>query len=338
MTEENLKKKETSNRSFSLTNISILFLALAVIILFVGLYFTYLQLGFYYKNTTLIKQDVKKGIEQSAFNVGDVNQQLHDIKEELSKQQQNMAELRELHQSPDRWRVYQALSLVYLANDQLQFTRDISLIQKLLQTANEEIKNISDPKLQPVLKALGDDLVRLEKIQPIHIEEIYSRLIAVEDKLNQLPLPQNNVQEKQKQATEDLLRTPWWKQGLQQSWQSLQKIVVVQHIDKQAQLWVPLNSEFLNQNLHAKIESAIWGLLHHEWAIYQTSLAQLTSWIKQYFVQDSPVTQSVLNDISELQKVNLQLPVVSVTDSIKALKEYVDSQNESIVKNSAVTH
>jgi len=74
---------------------------------------------------------------------------------------------------------------------------------------------------------------------------------------------------------------------------------------------------FLYQNLHAQINYAAWGLLHENTAIYAASLAQASNWIKQYFVQDSQTTQFILQQLTELQKINVKPASTTLSNTLQ---------------------
>ena len=322
------ENKPTKSKSIRLANIGILFSVFGVIALVAALYFIYEQFGVLYANLSQVTHTLQKESEKTMLMAGQFPQQIQQIQDELNKQTQSIADLRKVQgQHPDQWRVLEAQYLVKLANEQLQFTQDVSVAEKLLEAANDDIKNLPDPNLQNVRKVLAVDISHLQSVQQINVEDTYLHLVGLNEKLDQLPLIVQQVNSPKTETKQELSQAPWWKKGLQQTWQTLQKIVVVQHADHQIPLLTPEQREFLYLNLHAKIETAIWGLLHHQPVVYQTSLTQITTWVKHYFVPDAPLTQSVLTGLAELQKLNVQSPALSVNDSLQAFQSYFQSQS-----------
>jgi uroporphyrin-3 C-methyltransferase len=110
-----------------------------------------------------------------------------------------------------------------------------------------------------------------------------------------------------------------WKRGLQTSWQALQKIVVVRYHESGAlPFMTPDQQLFLYQNVHAMISQSMWALLHGQTIIYQKSLQQTINWVKEYFLLDSPVTQAVLNELNELQKIDIHPATPEISGSLQA--------------------
>jgi len=311
-----MTEKKTKSRSARLANWGILFSTLGVIVLLVAFYVAFMQLH-------SLTNTLQQGLTQT-------NEQLQQANAELNKQAQGLTELRQLQMAhPGDWRIAEAQYLVKLAHEQLQFTQNTVLAQKLLEAANDAIGNLTGPTVDVLRKALAQDIARLQNLSVVNTEATYLRLIELDEKLNRLPLPTQpaNSAVKPNEPKEDLSQLPWWKRGLYQTWQSLQKIVVVQHTkNPQIPFVTPEQREFIYLNLHAKLETAIWGLLHHQSTVYQNSLAQISQWVARYFVQDQALTQTVLTTLTEMQKINVQFPNVSVADSLQAFQLYFQSQ------------
>ena len=96
---------------------------------------------------------------------------------------------------------------------------------------------------------------------------LYLRLMALNNQLDELPLPTSPLKPDTKQALSATVPTnlPWWKAGLAHTWHVLRQVVVVRYNNSNAlPLVLPEEKMFLYQNLHAQMESAMWGVLHRK--------------------------------------------------------------------------
>lgn len=256
---------------------------------------------------------------------------LHRLTEEFQSQQQVINALRQTQSgyNRDEWRVVQAEFLVKLANDKLQFENNVTQAVQLLQLADQEIRNSNDVKLMEIRKTLAQDIATLQAIPPVDVSGLYARLSALNQEVNKMPLPNKPVvQNESLQVNENL---PWWKQGLHQTWQGLKQIVVVRYNEKgKLPLAAPDVQEFIYQNVHAALEKAMWALLHKNPNIYKASLHQAADWIRNYFVVDSPITQSVLTNLNQLEQIDLKPNLPNLAESLQGFQAYFAARNSSI--------
>lgn len=320
---ENPNQEKKKRKWLSWGGAGFLITTFAVIILIYLFYATN-----YYLNYLAKHQDSEEHLLQVQKNMSEVEKQVHQLADNLSSQANMINTLRQSQQSQPKinqedWQVMYAKFLVQMANDKLLFESNVPQAILLLQTADEKIHALNDDRLLPLRKALADDIASLQAVPQVDIAGLYMRLSALNDQINQLPLPNkpsSTMVTAQPAANENL---PWWKRGLQQTWQELQKIVVVRYNENgKPPLIMPEQQDFLYQNLHAAIEKAMWGLLHQQSEIYQASLQQAINWIKKYFVINVQATQSVINGLTELQKVNVHPEVPKISDSLQGFQNY----------------
>lgn len=269
-------------------------------------------------------QDTEEHLLQVQKNMSEVEKQIHQLADDLSNQAKMINTLRQVQPNinQDDWEILKAKFLVQMANDKLQYENNISQAILLLQTADEQMRALNNDRLLPLRKALANDIASLQAVPQVDVAGLYMRLSALNDQINRLPLPNKPAQSATVQPgnNENL---PWWQRGLQETWQALQKIVVIRYNENgKPPLIMPEQQDFLYQNLHAVIEKAMWGLLHQQQEIYQASLQQAINWIKQYFVNNAQVTQSVVNGLTELQKVDVHPAAPKLSESLQAFQNY----------------
>lgn len=244
-------------------------------------------------------------------------QQSADEIKELSK---NIAKLSEEKQgNQEKWLLFEAHYYVKWANENLQLSGNVARAIFLLKLADQEISSIADSKMIEIRKAIATDLARLQGIPQVDVAGLYTKLVALNNQLDQLPLQvkQSNLQEPKPSAIEQ--KQNMWQRGLHAVWQALQNLVIIRDNSKgQMPLILPEQQTLLYQNLHAMLAQSIWGLLNRQPVIYQSSLQQLIGLIERYFALDVPITRAVLTDLNGLEKMDIYPPLPTLTSTLQA--------------------
>ncbi len=315
--------------SFSWLNIGILCSAFSIIVLILaGGYSCWYLMSANIQLTTLAAQSQKQ-LQQLQSELNVLKEEEHAAQQtaqqsvdDIKNLKQNITDLSQEKQgNQEKWLLAEARYYVKLANDNLLFSRNISLAVFLLKMADQEISHIVNPKMEEIRKAMAADIANLQAAPQIDIAGLYMKLTALNNQLDQLPLQANqkNVQEQKLTAAAEQKQTGW-QRGFYVAWQALQHIVVVRYNPNGSMpLMTPDQQVFLYQNVHSMLAQAVWALLHQQPAVYQTSLQQLTAWIKRYFLLDAPVTRAVLSDLTQLEKIDIYPPALTVMNTLQAL-------------------
>jgi uroporphyrin-3 C-methyltransferase len=247
-------------------------------------------------------------------------EQLADDIKSLRQSVNTLAQAKQSSQT--QWLMEEARYFVKLANHNLQFAHNVQLAMTLLKLADREVSAIDKADVQGsnLRRALAADIAHLHSTPQVDVAGLYMKLMALNGQLDKLPLliKQANIPESNTPVTPEQ-KQEWWQRGLHSSWQVLKSMVIVRYNrNGLVPLMTPDQQVFLYQNLHALLAQATWALLHQQSIIYQTSLQQTVVWIKQYFLLESPMTQAVLSDLVQLEKIDVQQSVPSITDSLKA--------------------
>jgi uroporphyrin-3 C-methyltransferase len=325
MTEQPLTTETPSiPKKTSKTGIVITLLALIIFVAAFG--YGYFQLGkvnvaLARDVSTLKQQAAEKDktldlIQKSMSSLQNTEQQSQDM---AAQQEQVIANWRDAQKGDlNKWSVAEAKYLVQLANDHLQFTHDINLAMLLIQRADDVLQNVQDPNLLEIRKSLAADLAKLQAVPQVNVTELYLRLSGLNTQIDQLPFPATPLAAQKTTPEAIPADTSWWKKGLMHTWETLRQIVIVRNNNTKAlPLVVPDEKIYLNQNLHAQMESAMWGVLHRNDEVYQDSLARAINWIKQYYVPDAPETKAMLDNLQDLQKVEVQPPQLNLADTLQ---------------------
>lgn len=272
--------------------------------------------------TTSGQNDIA-GLKDSVSSMQQSMQKTQDLS---AQQEKIMSDWRAAQQGDlNKWHVAEAQNLTKMANEQLQFMHNSKMAIILLQQADKELQNAQDPAQLEIRKSLAADIANLQALPQVDITAIFMQLHGLNEIIDKLPLPTNPLKsdDQQAQAAPVSDQASWWKAGMESAKASLSKIVIVRKYENNAlPLVLPEEKVFLYQNLHAQIESAIWGLLHDNHDVYTTSLARAATWTQQYFDQNAQETKTVLETLTELQKINVQPPVASLINTLQLFDSY----------------
>jgi uroporphyrin-3 C-methyltransferase len=271
-------------------------------------------------NTTA-KQN-QNDISSLQKNLSDMQQKLQQSEADFTSQQAIVADLKKSYQSKsDDWAVADAQYLVKIANANMEIGDNVAMVLRLLQTANQELQNLTDPKVIAIRKALAQDILSLQAVPAQDLTDIYLQINALNSQLDQLPLVTPRPACTPAPVVNDA-HLPWWKRGWQTTLTSLQKIVVVRYNQPGVRPFIlPEEQDFLFQNIHAMFEQAMSAVVHRQAQIYRASLAQAQEWIAKYFQPTSPLTQTQLKALEKLQAVNLR-PTLPAITAVQAFQDY----------------
>lgn len=285
------------------------------------------------KALTQMTSDTQDQLSKSKTDISGLDQTVSELKQatqksqDLSTKQEQMITDWQAAQKGNlnNWYVAEAQYLVKLANNNLQFENDVNMALTLLQRADQALANLQDANLLEIRKSITTDIANLQALPKTDVTALYLRINAINNQIEQLPLPVNPMQENKQEmhATIPAANTAWWQVGVDRTWEILRKIVIVRNTSTNTlPLVLPDEKTFLYQNLHAQMEGAMWAVLHHNPAIYQANLARASTWTKQYFDVNAAATKNLLTSLQELQKENLQPPAVNMTNTLQLFDAY----------------
>ena len=330
MSDSNDTPKETRHSRWIIAGFLFLLLVMASM---VGA-FAYYYCGLYQANSRLTKMmtNVDSQNQKNAADMMALQSTIDELKaiaqksQTLSTQQEQMINAWQAVQQGNlgSFRIAEAQYLVRLADNQAQFAHNIPMALILLQQADQVLQNLPDVNLAGIRKSLSADIANLKTQPEVDISSLYSHLNAIDHQLDLLPFPLNPLQpDVNKPAVIQGNSLTWWEKGWNATLQTLKEIVVVRYNgSKTLPLVLPDEKQFFYQNLHAQMSNAMWAILQHNPTVYQISLINVIDWVKKYFVQSAPLTQNVLQNLQELQKVDIQVTTFNFATTLKLFENY----------------
>jgi len=228
----------------------------------------------------------------------------------------------------ETWVLLEVEHLMQLANLNLNFTRNIPISINLLETADKRMHALHDAKLLEVRKIIAKNIQDLKAVAIPDLEGLLARLAALEDKvpsLNLISPGHESVNQKKKDKSSEeqeknKSKQAAWKKALNESWKTMEKIVVIRHHDDFiTPLLNPEQHFYLDQNLRLLFSQAQWAVLNSKPSIFKSSMQQATTLIKRFFEPKDAKTQAMLKSIAKLKESNIKPKIPDISNSLNAL-------------------
>lgn len=306
----------------------------AILIAGIALIFSILaavELGFYeHENTnniTAIKSAVTALQEQAQSSTQQLTNTLTHLQQQATQQQNTIAELQQITSNKQSgWLLSEANYAVRLADYKLRFMRDVPTAIALLQSADASLATLDDPNLLTLRQLLAKNIADLQAVPKVDMVGILTRLTVLQQQVAQLPLQVSVLSPEKSAANTAIDNTlPMWRRASAESWHTLKQLIVIRRVDKPIEpLPSVINQAYLQQNVQLLLQQARVAVLHNQADIYQSSLQQAKDWIKRYFSINVALTQSLTQNVSDLQKIDIAPPLPDLTKLEEAAQNAVN--------------
>jgi uroporphyrin-III C-methyltransferase len=222
----------------------------------------------------------------------------------------------------DSWLLAETEYYMQIANAQLQLAGNPHLARLALLQADDRIRQLANPALTNVRRALSNELRALELINRPDIEGITLTLASLADVVASLPLRQQI-----EVPAEDDAEIEHELSGIDRAMASLKStmgdIVSVRRTDEAVRpLIAPESAFFLRTNLSLQLQVARLALLRGEQAVFQQSLADTDNWLVNYYDADSAQVQSARKTIAEIGDSLFIITLPDISESLRLLRQY----------------
>lgn len=277
----------------------------------------------------------------SKQSLGDVQQQLQEIKESNQALQSNLANtggdyqsleasLNELRQQVSFGQRERSLAeveyLLNIARDRLQYMHDSHTAAAALRGALKRIDAMADPSLGLLRKQIADDLQAVEAYQPVAAEQVLQNLTEVASGLQPLPEPLQTRQPEQ-QASK-----PLKEKGLKELWSSFKqslagRVRVVKHDEPLNALKQQGVASYKIDILNLRIEILRLALLRNDLARFKQELKSLVTWADSSLPKEQ--AESIASEVVALEQ--LQFPLLpQIQATVSGLQVQQDSEAHAI--------
>ena len=231
----------------------------------------------------------------------------------------------------DDWKIAEAEYLLRLANQRVLLERNSGNAVALAQNVDEILRDLNDPDLFPVRKALASEMSELTLAGDIDREGVYLRLLALSEHVEKLPLiePLGSTEEIWPEDEPQEIDSLWvkTKRGFINVLNKFSHHLRVRdHAQPVPAILAPDNQIYLKQNMRLMLEQAQAALLREEAQVYQSSLQKAQEWLKTYFPLN-PQSVAAQAELADLQNVIITQSLPNFAESTELLKAYIERKH-----------
>jgi len=255
-----------------------------------------------------------------------IQTQRQALAQELESMRASYADQREALRQFDAadqriWRLAEARYLLRLAHQRLVLGGEPEVALGLLNTVDDSLRELDDPRLSPVRMALAQDREQLRLVVPTDIEGIYHQITALSEQLSGSSF----------QIRIDQMASPDFGvvevDSLGSAWHALvrkaDRYFSVTPIDSISPRVSPAKFDLVKQSIRLYLAQAQIALLARDEALYRASLAQASEWLDAINLIDSQQIVHLKKRIESLMQLNLATQLPNVDRSILALTQYM---------------
>lgn len=217
--------------------------------------------------------------------------------------------------------------LLRIAADELYLTRDVDTAIYALETANDRLRRLADPRYTPVRQLIADHLRALAALNLPDVQGMALKLGSMMREVPELPLRQaQHARAVDETATPAATDAGWWERVRAGVARLADKLVVVQRAEPPPPLLRPEEHFFLYRNVELQLAAARAALLAGDAAAYRQSLELAREWLNRYFDVSDPAVKNAIADITGLLEVNLQPALPDITSALERFRALSDGR------------
>ncbi|MBT8444233.1 MAG: uroporphyrinogen-III C-methyltransferase [Gammaproteobacteria bacterium] len=211
------------------------------------------------------------------------------------------------------WLRSEAEYFLRIANAQLSLADNVGVSLRALELADEQLRDLADPKLTPVREAISDERAALKAVPQPDAEGIVLKLGSLTrslDKLTLADVARTNFRGEAGEATAE--------SGWQRAWRAivdaLKSVISVKREDREiTPLLTAAEESMLLRSLDVDLQIARLAVMRNEGALYRDSLAAVRDRLNRYFDLESTHVQAALSTLDEVAQAELpdELPDIS---------------------------
>ncbi len=244
------------------------------------------------------------------------------------------------------WLLTESNFFVKQAVRKLNHDHDAATAIALLVSADANLAELNDPSLNNVRNAINRDLTTLRAIPHIDREGIIIRLQQLSQQVDTLSmsLPKNIFSTNDEMKPEELSNSVSdWRQNLTKSWKTFIAgfVTVRQRNPVNAQNkpeLTPNQQAYLQENIRMQLLIAAQSVPIQQQEIYQTALANASSWAKTYYINQDPATQAFITELDQLSHQTIQTSLPTELSSQPLLEKVVQHRVRNLLTGSSLSN
>ena len=217
------------------------------------------------------------------------------------------------------WLLSEAEYYLRIANAQLGLARNADVALRALELADEQLRDVGDPGLTQVRRALADEMTALRALPRPDTEGIALRLSSLGRRLDNLPLS-TQAPDSYGTGPQDDSATS----GLARAWNAIKQaflsLVRVKRADEAVTpLLTDAEESLLLRSMETELELARLALVRGEGLLYRDALKGVVLSLQRHFDLEAEPVQSTLRQLRELSDVQLPESMPDISRSLQLL-------------------
>jgi uroporphyrin-3 C-methyltransferase len=262
-------------------------------------------------------------IDAITQNLAERRQQIESLHGRISTIEGSVASLQGISTgAKDAWLLAEAEYYMQIANAQLQLAGNPQLASLALGLADERILQLANPALTDVRRALSNELRALEVMDKPDTAGVTLTLASLAGVVDSLPLKQEIALREDDETAVDPELTGT-DRALASLKSALDSVVSVRRTEEALKpLIAPEAQYFLRANLALQLQAARLAILRGEESIFQKSLDDAATWIREYYDTESIPVQSALLTIADIRDSVFSVSVPDISESLRLLRQF----------------
>lgn len=262
-------------------------------------------------------------IDAITQNLAERRQQIESLHGRISTIEGSVASLQGISTgAKDAWLLAEAEYYMQIANAQLQLAGNPQLASLALGLADERILQLANPALTDVRRALSNELRALEVMDKPDTAGVTLTLASLAGVVDSLPLKQEIALREDDETAVDPELTGT-DRALASLKSALDSVVSVRRTEEALKpLIAPEAQYFLRANLALQLQAARLAILRGEESIFQKSLDDAATWIREYYDTESIPVQSALQTIADIRDSVFSVSVPDISESLRLLRQF----------------
>jgi len=255
--------------------------------------------------------DFKSKVEQLNLQLLDVQNKNKLYSSDVQSLQRSLAETNVRH--PNDWILSEVEYLINLSSRKLWLEHDLISTIALLKAADQRVIEMRDPSLNPLRRALLEDINMLDELPEHDVDSTVLKLSSLERRIDKLLISGLEMPEIKSKKTDELSQDVGdWKANLNKSWHAfIESFIIISHRDVSVEaLLSPEQAWYLKENLRNNLAKAEFAIYREQQALYDLSLQNALQLVDQYFDMTDKSNQSFYAQIEALsqQKITFTYP------------------------------
>ncbi|OOR99609.1 HemX protein [Haemophilus paracuniculus] len=233
------------------------------------------------------------------------------------------------------WKLADANFLLNNALRKLVLDNDLDTAKSLLLEANGVLNQVTTPEGMALREAIKADLNNLSNVNQVDQNGLMLRLTALANKLDDLPMIENESADQNKATGEVSDSIQDWEKNLEKSASSFLDhfIRVSDRNAKDEKAFVAPNQEiYLRENIRLRLQIAILAIPRQQNELYKRSLEAVSTWIRSYFDTQNENVKNFLKELDELVDQSIYIDAPTKLESLNLLDKQLSKTSKPVEK------